>query len=64
MTQYQSEKLKVLSFVVILLMLYIHSSFYDIPNEIQGMAFNHYLQESISGMLGRCAVLLFYAISG
>ena len=28
------------------------------------MQFNYYLQESISGMLGRCAVPLFYAISG
>lgn len=64
MTQYQSEKLKVLSFVTIILVLYIHSGFHDIPNEIQGMAFNYYLQESISGMLGRCAVPLFYAISG
>lgn len=64
MTQYQSEKLKVLSFIAIILVLYIHSGFHDIPNEIQGMAFNHYLQESISGMLGRCAVPLFYAISG
>lgn len=64
MTQYQSEKLKVLSFVAIILVLYIHSGFHDTPNEIQGMAINHYLQESISGMLGRCAVPLFYAISG
>lgn len=64
MTQYQSEKLKVLSFVAIILVLYIHSGFHDTPNEIQGMAFNHYLQESISGMIGRCAVPLFYAISG
>lgn len=64
MTQHQSEKLKVLSFTAIILVLYIHSGFHDTPNEIQGMAFNHYLQESISGMLGRCAVPLFYAISG
>ena len=28
------------------------------------MPFNYYLQESISGKLGRCAVPLFYAISG
>ena len=64
MTPYLSDKLKVLSFFSIILVLYIHSGFHDIPNEIQGMPFNHYLQESISGMLGRCAVPLFYAISG
>lgn len=64
MTQYLSEKLKVLSFAAIILVLYIHSGFHDTSNEIQGMTFNHYLQESISDMLGRCAVPLFYAISG
>ena len=55
---------KVISFFSIILVLYIHSGFHNIPNEIQEMSFNSYLQESISGMLGRCAVPLFYAISG
>lgn len=64
MTQYQSDKLKVISFASILLVLYIHSGFHDYPNEIQGMVFNHYLQESISGGLGQCAVPMFFAISG
>ena len=64
MSPYLSDKLKVLSFFSIILVLYIHSGFHNTPDEIQGMAFNHYLQTSISGMLGRCAVPLFYAISG
>ena len=64
MNQYLSDKLKVLSFFSIILVLYIHSGFHDTPTEIQGMAFNHCLQDSISCMLGRCAVPLFYIISG
>lgn len=64
MTQYLSDKIKILSFVSIILVLYIHSGFHNIPSEIQGMCFNYYLQESISNMVGRCAVPLFYVISG
>lgn len=64
MTKYLSQKIKILSFISIILVLYIHSGFHDYPNEIQGMAFNFRLQEFISGMIGRCAVPLFYAISG
>lgn len=65
MSQYPySQKIKILSFVCIILVLYIHSGFHDYPNEIHGMAFNFKLQNFISGMFGRCAVPLFYAISG
>lgn len=64
MTQYLSDKFKVLSLISIILVLYIHSGFHDYPNEIQGMVFNANLQSFISGMIGRCAVPLFYAISG
>lgn len=64
MIQYLSQKIRILSFLSIILVLYIHSGFHDYPNEIQGMTFNFKLQEAISGMLGRCAVPLFYAISG
>lgn len=64
MTAYLSQKLKLLSLVCIILVLYIHSGFHDYPNEIQGMAFNFRLQEFISGMIGRCAVPLFFMISG
>ena len=64
MTQYFSDKIRVLSLVSIILVLYIHSGFHDYPNEILGMTFNHTLQEFISGKIGRCAVPLFFAISG
>lgn len=62
MTQYLSDKLRVLSLVSILFVLYIHSDFNS--NEIEGMVWNYRCQEFISGMLGRCAVPLFYVISG
>jgi len=62
MTQYLSEKLKILSAIAIILVLYIHSGFHD--DEIQGMALNDYTQELISTFIGRCAVPLFYTISG
>lgn len=64
MTQYLSDKIKLLSFFAIILVLYIHSNFHDYPHEILGMKFNHYLQSAISTQLGRCAVPLFYMISG
>ena len=64
MNQYLSDKIKVLSFFSIIFVLYIHSGFHDYPHEIQGMPFNHYLQNFISEMIGRCAVPLFFAISG
>lgn len=62
--QYLSDKLRLLSFFSIILVLYIHSGFHDYPHEIQGMVFNFKLQDFVSGMLGRCAVPLFFAISG
>lgn len=62
MTQFLSDKLRVLSLFSIILVLYIHSGFH--PNEIQGMAANGCVQNVVSEMLGRCAVPLFYVISG
>lgn len=62
MTQFLSDKLRVLSLISILFVLYIHSGFHS--NEIEGMLWNYRCQEFISGMLGRCAVPLFYVISG
>ncbi len=62
MTQYLSDKLRVLSLVSIIFVLYIHSSFH--PNEIEGMMLNDCIQKIVSGMIGRCAVPLFYMISG
>ncbi|WP_405607793.1 acyltransferase [Polaribacter sp. Asnod1-A03] len=57
-----SEKIKVISFVLILLVLYIHSGFH--LDEIAGMGINFYVQRALGKMLGRCAVPLFYVISG
>lgn len=63
-TSYFSDKLRLLSFFSIILVLYIHSDFHDYPHEIQGMMFNFMLQDFVSGMIGRCAVPFFFAISG
>lgn len=62
MTQFLSDKLRVLSLISILFVLYIHSGFHS--DEIEEMIWNYRCQEFISGMLGRCAVPLFYVISG
>lgn len=62
MDKYLSNKLKIISFFLIVLVLYIHSGF---PyNEINKMALNLHTQRGISSILGRCAVPLFYIISG
>lgn len=44
------------------LVLYIHAGFH--ADEIVGMTVLNYLQHFLSGLLGRCAVPLFYLISG
>lgn len=62
MTQYLSDKLRVLSLISIILVLYIHSGFH--ADEIKGMLMNDRVQDFVSGMMGRCAVPLFYVISG
>ena len=62
MTQYLSDKLWVLSLISIIFVLYIHSRFQ--PNEIMGMAYYDKIQLFTSEMIGRCAVPLFYLISG
>lgn len=64
MSEYLSDKIRLLSLCAIVLVLYIHSDFHDIPNEIHGMMFNHYLQEVISRYIGRLAVPTFFMISG
>ena len=43
MTQFLSDKLKVLSLISILFVLYIHSGFHS--NEIEGMIWNYRCQE-------------------
>lgn len=62
MTQYFSDKLRVMSFIAIINVLYIHSGFHS--DEIEDMIVNDNVQILISEMLGRCAVPLFYIISG
>ena len=63
MTQYLSDKIKVLSLVCIIFVLYAHSMFHDYPNEIEGMTFNFILQGFIGKI--RCGAMpLFFAISG
>lgn len=64
MNCYFSDKIKVMSFVSILLVLYGHSGFHDYPNEIAGMKFNFYLQEFVGAKITRCTIPLFFAISG
>ena len=62
MQQYLSDKLRVISLVSMVLVLYIHAGFH--ADEIAGMTALDYLQRFLSGLLGRCAVPLFYLISG
>jgi surface polysaccharide O-acyltransferase-like enzyme len=62
MNQYLSDKIKMLSFVSIIFVLYIHSGFN--AQDVQGMVFVNYIVDVVSGKLGRCAVPLFFAISG
>lgn len=62
MSQYLSDKIRVLSFVSIMLVLYIHSGFH--ADEIYGMPQVDFVQRLISGILGQLAVPLFFIISG
>ena len=61
-SSYTSDKIRLLSLILIIFVLYIHSGFHT--DEIEGMVMNDKVQEFISGMMGRCAVPLFYVISG
>lgn len=62
MTKYLSYKIKIISFILIIFVLYIHSGFH--VDEIGGMYWNHFIQEFIGGKLGRVAVPMFFVISG
>lgn len=62
MSQYLSDKIRVLSFFSIMLVLYIHSGFH--ADEIYGMPQVDFVQHLISGILGQLAVPLFFIISG
>lgn len=56
MSQYLSDKLKVLSLFSMMLVLCVHSGFHELEGNVA--------QEFLSGMMGRCAVPLSYVISG
>ncbi|MDD3320482.1 MAG: acyltransferase family protein [Paludibacter sp.] len=62
MTNFLSDKIKILSFVLIIIVLYIHSGFH--ADELEGMQLNTFIQDLISGKIGRMAVPLFFMISG
>jgi len=62
MTQFLSDKIRILSFVSIIFVLYIHSSFN--LKEVAGMNGLDVVVKIVSGMLGNCAVPLFFVISG
>lgn len=64
LTAYQSDKLKVISLLCIILVLYLHAVFHEFPNEIQGMTFNIELQRIVCTTIARCAVPTFFSISG
>ena len=62
MSRYLSEKLRLISFICIVLVLYIHSNFHYADAGEVGMMLNSYLQQVISGMIGGLAVPMFFAI--
>ncbi len=61
-TSYTSDKFKILSFIAILLVIYVHSSFHQF--EIEGMNNVINVQHFISSMMGHWRVPLLYIISG
>lgn len=62
MTQFFSEKLRVVSFISILIVLYLHAGF---PEDVcTTMKIPVIVRCCIAGVFGPCAVPMFYAISG
>lgn len=62
MSPFTSTKIKLLSFLLIIFVLYIHSGFHQ--EEIIGMKLNYYVQQFFSNYIGRLAVPLFFSFSG
>lgn len=60
----QSQKLKVLSFVCMVLVLYIHSQFRQTTSDVGSYPICCFLQQVISGQLALFAVPMFFSISG
>lgn len=67
MTQQLSDKLRVMSAVSIVIVLYIHAAYYNgfFTDEAEGeLAVTGCLQSLLGYEVGRCAVPLFFAMSG
>lgn len=62
MTAFFSDKLRIVSFFAIVMVIYYHAGFPDSVNE--SMLLPVIVRSSIAGIWGPCAVPLFYAISG
>ena len=62
MTPYLSDKIKILSFISIILVLYLHANF---PDEVmESNILPVYVRKATIGIIGPCAVPLFFFISG
>ena len=64
MNNYLSDKIKIISFFLIIIVMYEHCGFRNDDNGIEGMIFNQKIQKLFITILGRFAVPLFYMISG
>lgn len=64
MTQYLSDKIKVMSFLAIVVVLYIHAGLPKMEQPDGMMHIALVTREIIARIIGDCAVPLFYAISG
>jgi surface polysaccharide O-acyltransferase-like enzyme len=62
MNKFLSNKIKVLSFFLILMVLYIHAGFNN--SEIGKFSYLNFVQELISNKIFRLAVPLFFMLSG
>ena len=62
MSQFFSDKLRLVSFLAIVIVFYIHSNTTDVA--AQAMLAPAVARKTIAGVLGPCAVPMFYAISG
>lgn len=62
MSPFTSTKIKLLSFLLIIIVLFIHSGFHQ--EEIEGMKLNYFVQQLLSNYIGRLAVPLFFCFSG
>ena len=62
--RYTSDKLHILSFVFIVMIVYVHADFKDIPGEIHDMPVNLFLQKWIGGFFYAVRVPFFFMKSG